>query len=451
VRLGLRARAALAFAALAFLVSVGLATLTYQIARTYLLDQRETLVVRQAGLNARTLNAALAASDADVSALLANLPSTSGSRGIVNIDGEWFSSSLQEEGATVPSDVVDETLAGHAVKKRVNRGGTPTMVVGVPLTQAVGAYFEIAPLGELQRTLSVLAWSLTAAAAFTTVVGASLGVYASRRLLRPLREFSYAAAEIGHGRLDTRLSVGGDPDLAAFGETFNEMAEALEHRTERDARFASDVSHELRNPLTALTAAVDVLDARADERARPAVDVVRSQVAHFRQLVLDLLELSRLDSGPPELMCAEVDPHEYFPSTVAAIADGVPTAVAADVPRAAQLDQRRVERVIANLIDNAQRHAGGATGVSISAQGDILEVAVDDAGPGVPEAERTVIFDRFHRGPVQNDQETGARGSGLGLAIVAEQCRAHGGDARVEERPGGGARFVATFRSGGGR
>jgi signal transduction histidine kinase len=446
VRLGLRARAALAFAALAFLVSVGLAALTYQIARTYLLDQRETLVVRQAGLNARALNAALGTPDADVSSLLANLPSTSGSRGIVSIDGEWFSSSLQEEGASVPHDVVDETLAGHAVKKRVNRSGTPTMVVGVPLPQAPGAYFEVAPLNELQRTLAVLAWSLTAAAAFTTVVGASLGVYASRRLLRPLREFSHAAAEIGHGKLDTRLSVGRDPDLAAFGATFNEMAEALENRTERDARFASDVSHELRNPLTALTAAVDVLDARADERARPAVDVVRSQVSHFSRLVLDLLELSKLDSGPAELMCAPVDPHEYFPAAVAALAgDAVPTVVAADVPHTVQLDQRRVERVLSNLVDNAARHGGGAVEVAVSAAGDALEVAVDDAGPGVPEAERTVIFDRFHRGARQTDA---SRGSGLGLAIVAEHCRAHGGEARVEERPGGGARFVAVFRGG---
>jgi signal transduction histidine kinase len=227
------------------------------------------------------------------------------------------------------------------------------------------------------------------------------------------------------------------------------MAEALEHRTERDARFASDVSHELRNPLTALTAAVDVLDARADDRARPAVDVVRSQVAHFRQLVLDLLELSRLDSGPADLMCAEVDPHEFFPAAVAGIAgDAVPTVVAADVPHSAQLDQRRVERVLSNLLDNAQRHGGGATGVHVAAAGDTLEVAVDDAGPGVPEAERTVIFDRFHRGSLQPDA---GRGSGLGLAIVAEHCRAHGGEARVVARPGGGARFVATFRDGAGR
>ncbi len=447
MKLGLRARGAIAFALLAFLLSGALATLTYQIARAYLLDQRQALVVRQAGLNARALNAGLTALHPDVSALLASLPSASGSHGIARVDGRWYSSSLPAEAQIVPQDVIDATVAGHAVKQRVTINRTPTMVVGVPLTRAAGEYFEIAPLGELRRTLAVLGWSLTAAAAFTAVVGALLGVYASRRILRPLREFSHAAEEVGKGHLDTRLSVAGDPDLAAFGAAFNEMAAALEHRTERDARFASDVSHELRNPLTALTAAVDVLDARANDPARPAVDVVRAQVAHFRQLVLDLLELSRLDSGRAELELVDVDPRRYVPATVERVVGHiVPVDVADDVPARVRLDKRRVDRVLVNLLDNAERHGGGVTRVGITAGRDTFEVAVEDAGPGVPERERAMVFDRFHRGAHKGDPDKGA---GLGLAIVAEHCRSHGGGARVEERPGGGARFVAVFRTGG--
>ena len=332
------------------------------------------------------------------------------------------------------------------MKKLVDLNGTPTMVVGVPLAASSAEYFEIASLSELQRTLSVLGWSLTATAAFTTVVGATLGRYASRRVLRPLREFSAASAAVGRGRLDTRLSVAGDPDLRDFGATFNDMAEALERRTERDARFASDVSHELRNPLTALTAAVDVLDTRTEERSRPAVDVLRAQVAHFQRLVLDLLELSRLDSGHAELALVDVDPRQFFAAMVHEIAGDVPVDVTDRVSERLSIDKRRVERVLTNLLDNASRHGGGATGVTVDEERGMLLIAVDDDGPGVPDDERALVFDRFRRGSRFTES---TRGSGLGLAIVAEQCRAHGGDARVEKRAGGGARFVARLRDGG--
>ena len=105
-------RATIAFALLALLVSVGLATLTYEIARQYLLDQRQELVVRQAGLNARALNAAIGSNQGAISSLLASLPSTSGSHGIVRVHGEWFSSSIPAEGEIVPADIVAETTRG---------------------------------------------------------------------------------------------------------------------------------------------------------------------------------------------------------------------------------------------------------------------------------------------------------------------------------------------------
>jgi signal transduction histidine kinase len=224
------------------------------------------------------------------------------------------------------------------------------------------------------------------------------------------------------------------------------MAEALEHRIERDARFASDVSHELRNPLTALSAAVDVLEARADERTQPAIDVLRAQVNHFRRLLLDLLELSRFDSGRAELVLSDVNVRACVAATVEEVTgNGAEIVVADDVPARLSLDERRFERALANLLDNAERHGGGATRVEVSEADGFVQVAVEDAGPGVPEHERALVFDRFHRGP-RRDQAAG--GSGLGLAIVAEHCHAHGGYARVEQRPQGGARFVAVFREG---
>ena len=246
MRLGLRVRGAIAFALLAFLVSVALATLTYQIARTYLLDQRQDLVVRQAGLNARAVNALLGTPDADLSAVLASLPSTSGSHGVARVGTEWFSGSLPADGQGIPEDVVAETDNGRAAFKRVNINGTPTMVVGVPLTRSSISYFEVAPLGELQRTLSVLAWSLTAAAACTVVLGAALGLYASRRVLRPLREFSYAAEKVGSGRLDTRLPRRGRSRSGRVRRRFQRHGRSA--RTADRARRAFRVRRESRVP-----------------------------------------------------------------------------------------------------------------------------------------------------------------------------------------------------------
>lgn len=445
--LGLRARSAIAFALLALVVSTLLAVLTYGIARNYLVHQRETLVVHQSLHNAASLDAALRAADVDVVDALANLANAGDSRGIAHVNGGWYSASVPVDTPPIPAGLVDGTRASRAVRQRIAIDGVPTLVVGVELSSVSGEYFTVTRLSDLQRTLAVLGWILAGTAAFTVIVGALLGLYASRRVLRPLHVVSDAAEHIARGHLETRLELSADPDLAGLGSAFNDMAETLEQRSDRDARFASDVSHELRNPLTALTTAVDVLDARADERTRPAVDVVRKEVDHFRQLVLDLLELARLDSRGPQLVLDEVDPRTYFPSQIAELAGSdVPVAIDASVPPTMMLDKRRVERVLANFVDNAERHGGGLTRVEISAGAGIVQVAVEDRGPGVPVDEREQVFDRFRRGT----RGTGERGTGLGLAIVAEHCRIHGGRAWVESPRDRdcGARFVATFACG---
>lgn len=427
-----------------------LAVGTYQIARTYLLQQRDALVVRQAGLNARAVNAAPDGTHEDLSSILANRPTSSRSYGVVRLDGEWIASAVPADGYDVPPELVKAALNGEAVKQRLRINGTPTMIVGIPLTRASGAYFEVAPLNELQRTLSVIMWSLAAGAGVAAVLGALVGLYASRRVLRPLRQFSDAADEVRRGRFDTRVSVENDPDLAGIGDAFNEMAESLQSRTERDARFASDVSHELRNPLTALSAAVDVVGRRADEQTRPAVNVLRDQVDHFNRLLLDLLELSRLDSGASPLDPEDVAPRAYFPAILSSLGVGESVIeISDDVPNLMRLDKRRVERVLVNLIDNAEKHGRGVSRVQIQRAGATgVAIAIEDCGPGVPVAERRAVFDRFHRGA---RQPADRQGSGLGLAIVAEHCRAHRGTVRVEDSPSGGARFVAVFSDGVGR
>ncbi len=232
------------------------------------------------------------------------------------------------------------------------------------------------------------------------------------------------------------------------------MASALQTRVERDARFASDVSHELRSPLMTLAASVEVMQARRaemPERAQVALDLLVSDVTRFQGLVEDLLEISRFDAGAIRLHREDLLVAEFvrqaiavssMPKTPVTVTDRGETMIM-------QGDRRRLARVIANLIDNARLHGGGEPEVHVTeAEGEDepighIWIAVEDHGPGVPPEERTLIFERFARGGVAG-RRSSSDGAGLGLALVDEHVRMHGGRVWVEDRSDGepGARFV---------
>jgi signal transduction histidine kinase len=235
------------------------------------------------------------------------------------------------------------------------------------------------------------------------------------------------------------------------------MAGALQERIERDARFASDVSHELRSPLTTLAATVEVLKARRDEmpdRAQAALDLLDADIARFTQLVADLLEISRFDAGAARLELEDVRISQLVLNAAGTAADTVPVAVSADAAGAIVLvDKRRLVRVIANLIDNAAKYGGGATGVEVHLgrsdidDRDVVQIVVEDNGGGVPPEERERVFERFARGTVAAGSRGSGEGSGLGLALVKEHVALHGGRVWVEDRLDGesGARFVVEL------
>jgi signal transduction histidine kinase len=227
------------------------------------------------------------------------------------------------------------------------------------------------------------------------------------------------------------------------------MVAALQLRIERDARFASDVSHELRSPIQTLAAAVQVLERRRAElsdRSRAAVDLLSSEVDRFQALVEELLEISRFDAGAQRLELDEVRIDRVVMEAVRVSGSpDVPVEIDGDLAGAlVTADKRRLMRVIANLLDNAEKYAGGATAVTLErGTNGSLNIAVEDAGPGIEPQQRAVIFDRFARGLEAGRRGTGD-GVGLGLALVEEHVRLHGGRVWVEDRDDGvrGARFV---------
>ena len=298
-----------------------------------------------------------------------------------------------------------------------------------------------------QRTLNAIGSALFLGIIIAGALSSLGGVWASRRLMKPLERVSEAASEIAEGGLDARLDQEDDPDLSRLVASFNGMADAVQTRIEREARFASDVSHELRSPITALAAAVEVLDARrADlsDRTQQALDVVVSQIRRFDQMVLDLLELSRLDVGITDLNREETDLAPLITRIAGRYGiDDIIIEVAPDSDGLASVDKKRFERIMANLLDNARIHGGGVSRVSIEVgERQATRIAVEDNGPGVTHNERARIFERFARGSAGRSR---SGGTGLGLALVAEHARAHNGLAWVEDSPNGGARFVVEF------
>ena len=453
-RLGLRARVTAAFGLGALFTAALLAATTFGISREQLIRQRESASSVPFFNNARIVQELLQAEGGvDALALLQDLQTTSGSHPVLFYSGDWISTDPQFGEAALPASLRRAVLDGGAAQMRYSLDGEPELGFGISLQTADddAAYFEIVSLDETASTLTSLGIILFGASVLATGTGAALGWWASRRALLPLTEVGSAAQAIAGGRLDTRLEAANDPDLARLTESFNEMAQALETRIARDEQFASDVSHELRSPLMTLSASIEVLKARKDdldERAGSALDLLVADVARFEQLVNDLLEISRLEAGAAELDLDPVDPSELVLHAVgAATSAAVPVQYDEEVAGTRILvDKRRMERVVANLLDNAAKYAGGATGVRVSLAEDRVRIVVEDEGPGVPEEVRQKIFDRFARG-TEAGRRTKDRGVGLGLALVAEHVRLHGGQVWVEDRQDGrpGAAFVVEL------
>lgn len=451
MRFGLRSRVAIAFALGAFILSVLLSVVAYGLVRGNLVSERESAATRQAFLNARVVRDQLRGQSQPEQAVLDGLESPTGASPVLLRNGQWFAVTSERGKQQLPQSLRDIVIAGHPARMRFSLDKHAQLGIGVPLPGVKAAYFEIASLEDTEKALGSIGISLAAAAVVTTIAGAFLGTWASRRVLRPLSHVSSAAVAIAGGRLDTRVAPIADPDLGTLVNSFNDMASALQERIERDARFASDVSHELRSPLTTLTTSVSVLEARRDElpeRAQAALDLLSADVQRFSAMVEDLLEISRFDAGAARLHLETVRISELVLQAVAASSGGdIPVTISADAAACTvAVDKRRLVRVIANLIGNADRHAGGCTLVNVELVDHDVRIGVEDEGPGVDETDRERVFERFARGSEAAGRRGSGEGVGLGLALVREHVNLHGGRAWVEDRPSGpGARFVVEL------
>jgi len=416
-----------------------------------LVEDREKNVIEQAYENAAQLAIDLRSNPSNTQTVIERLTAN---RPLLYFRGTWTG-----DNARFSSNVIDRDMLVAIIDNREPRtmrievDNELVLAIGIPLDSVDAAYFEFPSMQDVRSTLNSINLALTLAAIITTLLGVFLGAIVASRAVRPLTAASQAAQAIAGGRLDTRLEETDDPDLSALTSSFNDMAAALELRVERDTRFTSDVSHELRSPLMTLAASVEVMHARREEmpeRAQVALDLLIADVARFQGLVEDLLEISRFDAGAIRLNVEELLVGEFVRQAVAI--SSLPTTSVLVTSTADQIiirgDRRRLARVIANLVDNGRAYGGGELEISVFVPDDEdppsqVWITVEDHGLGVPLEERDLIFERFARGVVAG-RRSGSDGAGLGLSLVDEHVKLHRGRVWVEDRHDGteGACFI---------
>ena len=436
------------FGLASFAAALALSIVTYASTRTYLLRQRTEFATRQAFNNAQLVRTVISLNSGDAGDLMSNIRSERGGYAVLHLgesDSFYPQEPLRFTQSNLPIQFVAKTLSGVTGRQRFLFDGEPYEAVGINIKAIDAQYFEAFPLNDVARTLSTIRNTLSFGVLLITLTAGFLGLSISSRVLRPLRRVTSAATDIASGGLDIRLADETDPELARLATSFNNMVDAVQFRIQRETRFASDVSHELRSPVTALATAIEVLQARRDEfseRNQQAFDIIATQVRRFDRTVLDLLELSRLDAGAgatneetihlARLVKQIAQRHGFGDANFASTLDSNDEAV---------LDRRRIERIVLNLLENARDHAGGATAILITGDQNELTISIEDQGVGVAQSERERIFERFARGTSSRN----SNGSGLGLAIVQEHARALHGRAWVETSSSGGARFMVSM------
>ena len=324
----------------------------------------------------------------------------------------------------------------RVIAQPTTRKGRPVVVVAAESTAPVDS--------SVHRVVVLLLLALPA----TLLLTAAGGWWIARRALRPVEQMTQAAERIEIERLDERLADPGTSDeVAHLARTLNAMLDRIRSGVAQQRRLVDDASHELRTPLAAMRAELDV-SLRADDlnpAARDVLESVRDEVDRLARTVDDLLTLASVDQGRLELATEDVDLAEIAERAGDALRPlAARRSIAIHVnrsPAAISGDPERLRQAFGNLIDNAIKFSpdGGAVEVRTSAANGTARVTVADEGPGVAEADRERIFERFFRADASRTRTTA--GSGLGLSIARDIAEAHGGRIRFEPRAPRGSEF----------
>lgn len=338
----------------------------------------------------------------------------------------------------------------------------PGLIVGEPVPARTGVFelYYLFPLTAEQQTIALLQRTVLLSGLALVLLVVAIALLVTRQVVRPVRVAAQTAGRLAAGDLSQRIAVHGTDDIARLGRSFNDMAGSLQRQIRRledlsrlQRRFTSDVSHELRTPLTTIRMASELLHAHraefAPELSRSA-ELLTTELDRFESLLADLLEISRYDAGVAVLESETADLRGVVASAVEAhrilaerqgselVVQEPPVAVTVD------MDSRRVERVLRNLVGNALDHGSGKpVMITVGMDDDAVAVTVRDQGVGLRPGEAGLVFNRFWRGDPSRSRLTG--GTGLGLAISLEDARLHDGWLQAWGERGRGAQFRLTL------
>ena len=368
--------------------------------------------------------------------------------------------------SNIPNDLRSFVQQGQVAFEYVTRdtssGPSKALVIGSPVATDIPGVelYLVMPLDSEESTLALMRGLLVAGAIVLLVLLVVIAWVFSQQLTVPIRTASRIAERFAAGHLRERMVVDGHDEVARLADSFNDMAEKLStqiHNLEEfgslQRQFTSDVSHELRTPLTTVRMAADLINDNAeslDPVSARAAALMNKELDRFESLLGDLLEISRHDAGVANLSGEHVDVRGVVRSAlrqVRAIADEVGTSFNLSLPEESvlvEIDSRRVERILRNLLANAVDHSEGKPiDVTLAVGTESLGITVVDRGVGLKQGEEDMVFNRFWRSDPSRERRTG--GTGLGLAIAKEDAELHGGRLEAAGELGVGACFRLTL------
>lgn len=339
----------------------------------------------------------------------------------------------------------------------------PALIIGSPASAAQAPNLElylIFPLTNEESTISLVRGTMVTGGLVLLLLLAGIALLVSRQVVLPVRSASRVAERFAEGELSERMPVRGEDDMARLAVSFNDMAESLSRQITQleefgnlQRRFTSDVSHELRTPLTTVRMAADLIHDHSedlDPTLRRSTELMVNELDRFESLLNDLLEISRHDAGVAELSVEAVDLRSTVNGAlgnVGHLAEDAGIELLVELPAAeviAEVDTRRVQRILRNLIANAIDHAEHRpVRIRMAADEDTVAVTVRDYGVGLRPGEEKLVFSRFWRSDPSRVRRSG--GTGLGLAISIEDARLHQGRLEAWGEPGKGACFRLTL------
>jgi len=338
----------------------------------------------------------------------------------------------------------------------------PALLVGSPVPSRVSnlELYLIFPLTSEENTITLVRGTMATGGLVLLLLLAGIALLVSRQVVLPVRSASRIAERFAEGHLSERMPVRGEDDMARLAVSFNDMAESLQRQITTleefgnlQRRFTSDVSHELRTPLTTVRMAADLIYEHSEEldpALRRSTELLVGELDRFETLLNDLLEISRHDAGVAELSVEAVDLRSTVNSALGKVGHLARDAAIElqvempDEPVIAEVDPRRVERILRNLIANAIDHAEHRpVQIRMGADEDTVAVTVRDFGVGLRPGEEKLVFSRFWRSDPSRVRRSG--GTGLGLAISIEDARLHQGRLEAWGKPGNGACFRLTL------